>query len=342
MPGVQRGTRRTPVPTPPPTPAPTPSPRRSRHRLRRPSRPRRRPCADRRPDARSRPTAPRRPPTPTPTRLPSPSTPPPPRRRRASAAPSRHARGEPVPTASARADPRPSPTVGTRPSGDTRDGSGDRAQRVGADRHSARVRPARAAGGAGGGPAGRACTIAVPGADGSGPAAGSIVLQWPVRVSFGGVEWLVPGLVLTVPGLLIVARRPAAGRRWRSPGCRSPAAGSGGADVVVRRVPSRGGTRRLGTVRADCAAWTSRSRRPPGSATAVAMPVPIANDRAASSSCAVARATTPLPALPGAARAGLPGLRAARDGPARGRIAVRLTGHRRPAHTPGHIAKSGL
>ena len=62
-------------------------------------------------------------------------------------------------------------------------------------------------------------------------------------MSFGGVEWLVPGLVLTVPGLLIVlvvllqvigalAWVPVARRRL------------GGADVVVRRVPSRGGTHR--------------------------------------------------------------------------------------------------
>ena len=33
---------------------------------------------------------------------------------------------------------------------------------------------------------------------------GSVALSGLSAMSFGGVEWLVPGLVLTVPGLLIV------------------------------------------------------------------------------------------------------------------------------------------
>lgn len=83
----------------------------------------------------------------------------------------------------------------------------------------------------------------MPGVDGPGPGAATVVLSGLSALSFGGVEWLVPGLVLTVPGLLIVlvvllqvagalAWVPVARRRL------------GGADDTVRRIPSRVAARR--------------------------------------------------------------------------------------------------
>lgn len=82
----------------------------------------------------------------------------------------------------------------------------------------------------------------MPGVDGSDPSARSIAVSGLSAVSFGGVEWLVPGLVLTVPGLLIVlvvllqvagalAWIPVARRRL------------GGAEESARRLPPRGAGR---------------------------------------------------------------------------------------------------
>lgn len=46
--------------------------------------------------------------------------------------------------------------------------------------------------------------IAMPGVDGLDPQDRSVALAGLMSLSFGNVEWLVPGLVLTVPGLLII------------------------------------------------------------------------------------------------------------------------------------------
>lgn len=44
----------------------------------------------------------------------------------------------------------------------------------------------------------------MPGVDRADPQAGGIALDGLSALTFGGVQWLVPGLILTVPGLLIV------------------------------------------------------------------------------------------------------------------------------------------
>jgi len=59
-------------------------------------------------------------------------------------------------------------------------------------------------GGSGSGQAGPGAGIAMPGVDGTDPQQGAIGLRGLAAFTFGGVDWLIPGVVLTGPGLLLV------------------------------------------------------------------------------------------------------------------------------------------
>jgi len=82
----------------------------------------------------------------------------------------------------------------------------------------------------------------MPGVDGQDPRVGSIALSGLGALTFGGIDWLVPGVVLTVPGLLLVlvVLLQAAGALAWVPVVRRRL---GRQDDVVRRVAPRGAAR---------------------------------------------------------------------------------------------------
>jgi hypothetical protein len=82
----------------------------------------------------------------------------------------------------------------------------------------------------------------MPGVDRDDPQAGGIALSGLTALTFGGVEWLVPGLLLTVPGTLIVLVMllQAAGALVWVPVARRRL---GRDDAPVRRVAPRGPVR---------------------------------------------------------------------------------------------------